>query len=96
MYDKNYVHDPEHQNSMVYSSTDGITWTPMLIQISASFLPRFGHTVVEHNNALYLIGGKVDVSNISKTTFQHHSESVDDTYLSDVWSSVDGLNWQLN
>lgn len=65
----------------VWSSPDGVNWVTNTS--SAPFGPRVGHEVITLNGKAYVIGG------INPTN------STPSQYLSDVWSTSDGLNWSL-
>jgi surface protein len=60
----------------IWSSTDGSTWNRDTS--NAPWGGRYGHTVIEFNDKLWLFGGYVeDISG----------------YQNDIWSSADGLSW---
>lgn len=63
----------------VWSSTDGINWVQE--NSNAPFLSRFGHTSVAFDNRIWVIGG----------INSNQGSGVGN--LNDVWSSVDGVNW---
>lgn len=114
-------------NSDVWSSPDGITWT--LLTANAPFGKLTGHTATVFGNRIWLIGGKTSPSTFSTsiwssqngitwqregsipfdkriyhTTVVHDgkliliggiSDSEQDPFLNDVWTSGDGRNWAL-
>jgi leucine-zipper-like transcriptional regulator 1 len=61
----------------VWYSTDGINWTQATA--AAGFSPRYYHTSVVYNNAIWVIGG---VSGLNTSDLHN-----------DVWYSTDGINW---
>lgn len=65
----------------VWSSTDGINWIEETK--SAPFLSRFGHTSIVFDGRIWVIGG----------INSDQGSGVGD--LNDVWSSSDGINWNL-
>ena len=70
-YSSNFI------NSKVMSSDDGFIWK---VEIeNASYSDRSGQMVIEFENKLFLIGGRLS----------------NDSYAKDVWSSIDGINWTL-
>src|SRR5690606_3813122 len=62
----------------VWSSSDGINWT--LATANVPWLGRKDHTFVTYRGKLWIAAGLGD-----------HGLSFSDC---DVWSSVDGVNWQ--
>lgn len=62
----------------VWSSADGVTW--MQLTANAGWERRMGHsaTVDPSNTKIYLMGGL---------------QPGTDTYMNDVWSTVDGASW---
>ncbi|MBP1927732.1 hypothetical protein J2741_000279 [Methanolinea mesophila] len=67
----------------IWSSLDGINWTRETK--SANFLPRHGEGTIDFNNQIWVIGGYSRLTDTRGTTTERE--------LSDVWSSVDGVNW---
>jgi leucine-zipper-like transcriptional regulator 1 len=63
----------------VWWTTDGINWEVAVN--NAPWVPRLQHTSVVHNGKMWVLGG-FDMS------------ANPDSY-NDVWSSVDGVNWNL-
>lgn len=63
----------------IWSSNDGINWVEE--NKNPPFLSRFGHTSIVFDNRIWVIGGinSVQGSGVGN--------------LNDVWSSVDGVNW---
>lgn len=64
----------------VWSSADGINWT--LETAAAPWSARRGHASVVFNGRLWVMGGAP-------------APVGPNTYLDDVWSSADGVNWTL-
>jgi hypothetical protein len=68
----------------VWNSSDGANWNLVLPNNPTpgpgQFTPRFGHTVVSYNGAMYVIGGFDGILGPNGDT-------------SDVWSSTDGVTW---
>ncbi|HXL73526.1 MAG TPA: hypothetical protein VN963_07885 [bacterium] len=63
----------------VWSSTDGVNWTPVLGNNppgTTQFSPRSDHTSVVFNNAMWVIGGDATGA-----------------YSPDLWSSTNGSTW---
>lgn len=76
-----YNSDNSHMNNDIYTSIDGgITWS-LIIPTTNIFSPRYGHRCLVDNitGQIILTGGKDGVSNV---------------WLSDVWSTYDGIVWQ--
>lgn len=73
--------DGETYKNDIWSSVDGIDWH--LESAQAAFAPRTNHKLLEHGGRLYLIGGEVG------------EEGYLPVYANDVWSSADGVDWQL-
>ena len=65
----------------VHVSPNGLDWTP--VTAAAAWSAREGHALVSQNQSLYVIAGR---------TLSAQSQN---TYLSDVWASVDGISWSL-
>ncbi len=61
----------------IWQSGDGSNWTKIVS--STPFAPRYGHSVVQLRNKLYLMGGSTGASQ----------------YSSEVWSSTDASTLQL-
>jgi hypothetical protein len=61
----------------IWASVDGVSWTKE-VDVSP-WGSRFGHTSPVFDGRLWRIGGVDGGSSL--------------TYYSDVWSSVDGVNW---
>lgn len=69
-------------NNEVWSSIDGRSWQQEVTDSSQIFSPRRHHQVREFKGKLWITGGQHYVSN-------------NYLYFSDVWSSADGIHWQL-
>ncbi len=54
-----------------------------LVAPEVSFKGRAGHALASYKHRLWIFGGR------------YSNENASDTYLSDVWSSADGVNWVL-
>ena len=65
----------------VWSSEDGVNW--ILETADAGFPTRQGHSTVVFNDKIYLIGG---INSNQGSGFGP---------LNDVWSSEDGINWEV-
>lgn len=65
----------------IWMSEDGVNWE--LITADAEFPPRYGHATVVFNDRIYLIGGL------------NSNQGSGFGALNDVWSSTDGINWQI-
>ncbi len=63
----------------VWKSYDGINWTQ--VTPHANWDTRNAHTSVVFNGKMWVIGG------------YRYNPTGGSSYLSDVWSSVDGINW---
>lgn len=63
----------------IWNSDDGINWNKA--EKSAAWSPRTGTPIVEFNGRLWIFGGLEWIGD--KQTFKN-----------DVWSSVDGINWE--
>ncbi len=70
-------------NSRIFSTMDGSTWTSS--SLPEELWRRSNHALTQHREKLWLIGGGNEMNNIF----------VRAEYKNDVWSSPDGLNWQL-
>ena len=65
----------------IWNSQNGIDWN--YLEANKDFSTRFNHKMVVFNNKLFLIGGyEIDPETGS-------------SYLNDIWSSEDGINWTL-
>lgn len=73
-----YFGNADSLRSDVWSTKDGKTWTKQTER--APWSPRAYHQVVAHDNKLWVLGGGNYVPE-----YQAHN---------DVWSSVDGVNWE--
>ncbi len=62
----------------VWYSEDGAVWTQA--EGSAPWSPRWGHAVAVFGDRLWILGGRCSVNTAP-------------SYLNDVWSSSDGVNW---
>ncbi|MDD2716866.1 MAG: hypothetical protein PHW04_13315 [Candidatus Wallbacteria bacterium] len=69
----------DKSKNSVFSSADGVKWK--LEVPAASFNLRDSTALVVHNDCLWMIGGMAFADGIS--------------YLDDVWSSRNGIDWQL-
>ncbi len=67
--------------SDVWSSADGYDWEQ--VTADAGFTSRDWHGAVVFQDRMWIIGGL------------HRSAACSETYLSDVWSSADGVEWRL-
>lgn len=71
----------------VWSSSDGILWTPELAHSEASGSTQFGgrtnHACAVFNGRIWLTGGYIDTGS-----------GID--VIDDVWSSADGVTWRLD
>jgi hypothetical protein len=65
----------------LYKSCDGVTWEKALEQVP--WYPRNWPAFMEHNGKLWMFGGNINY------------RSGYDMYFTDVWSSADGINWEL-
>ena len=65
----------------IWMSEDGVNWE--LITADAEFPSRYGHATVVFNDRIYLIGGL------------NSNQGSGFGALNDVWSSNDGINWQI-
>lgn len=72
----------------VYSSSDMINWNLISLndkQTNSKWKQRVNESALYFNNKYWIIGGNgTDPDNVYTAT-----------YLSDVWSSPDGINWKL-
>ena len=68
----------------VWASTDGKVWVQMTP--SAPWAARSWHTLIAVQGHLLLLGGHVS---------DELDADVDEVLRRDVWSSVDGANWEL-
>ncbi len=64
--------------SDVWSTENGVNWTKVTLQ--APWRPRAFHTTIAHNGRLWIMGGGY--------------WSKKPAFYGDVWSSLDGLNWE--
>jgi dihydrofolate reductase len=76
--------NPSNYIGDVWSSADGITWQKEVDKAPWANL-RFHHSTFVLGNNIYVAGGMT--STVDNTTMVN--------YLSDVWSSEDGINWKL-
>jgi hypothetical protein len=72
---------PSTRLNDVWSSPDGVNWTPQSPTGGNIFSPRMFHAVVVYAGKLWVIGG--DVASGTPT----------DTYANDVWYTTDGVTW---
>ena len=73
--------DNDFEFNDVWSSSDGVNW--VLETDNADFPSRQGHTSLVFNDRIYIIGG-IDSNQGSGLG-----------PLNDVWSSTDGINWDV-
>ena len=66
----------------IWSSSDGKTWVNAG---NAGWSPRKGHTVTVFKEKLWLFGGADGIA----------SDITPNKFLDDIWSSTDGLHWNL-
>jgi hypothetical protein len=66
----------------IWSSTNGVNWN--LETPAASWSPRIGSGLVEFNGKIWLLGGTEDYYKGNESSLKN-----------DVWSSTDGVNWDL-
>lgn len=78
---KHTTFDTETYYNDIWSSENGIDW--QLETQHAQFPARSQHKVIEFNNKLWLFGGEIP------------RQGGGTSYGADVWSSEDGVNWQL-
>jgi hypothetical protein len=71
----------ESISSEIWSSKDGANWRKLVDH--ASWGPRIGSTLIEHEGKLWIFG-------VKKANNGH-----EEVRLNDVWSSSDGINWKL-
>jgi len=78
-----FVYPPPHDElypRQVHSSTDGITWTTETT--AAAWPGRMRHSVVVHNNEMWLMGGTAN-----------ELPQPDRGQFHDVWHSANGVTW---
>lgn len=68
------------QNESIFRSSDGIAWEKVA---DAPWDYRYWPAFMEHNGKLWMFGGNINY------------KTGDDYYFTDVWSSEDGINWEL-
>ena len=89
--------DAEIPKNDVRYSYNGINW--YTATSSAPFPPRFGHASAVFQGKMWVVGGKqYDPEDHDDQWDPKHDHDVqDDEYseLNDVWSSSDGVNWEL-
>ncbi|AKA35333.1 Kelch repeat-containing protein [Flagellimonas lutaonensis] len=73
--------DGTYELDDIWMSKDGVNWE--LITDDAEFPARYGHSAVVFNDHFYLIGGL------------NSNQGSGFGALNDVWSSNDGINWQI-
>jgi hypothetical protein len=74
---------PEHKGNQptlsdVWSTENGVDWTMVVPQ--APWQPRAFHSAIAHNGRIWVMGGG------------HWGKNP--TFYNDVWSSLDGINWE--
>lgn len=69
-------------SSNIWSSTNGVDWT--LVTDTPGWTPRLGAPVVEFKDRLWILGGVEDYYSGDSGSLRN-----------DVWSSADGLSWEL-
>lgn len=74
-----YFGDSSSLKNDVWATSDGKNW--QLLTNKAPWKPRAYHQAVVHNDRIYVMGGGNYVPEY--------------TAYNDVWSSADGINWQL-
>ena len=72
-----------HYQSDIWSSLNGVEW--VLVAKNPPWSPRVLHSTVVFKEKIFVIGGQ---------TLPQFAQSVDYFY-NDVWSSSDGINWDL-
>ena len=76
--------------SDVWRSTDGATWT--CIKTDAGFTGRVGFSLLVFNGKLWVIGGYYCTYSSAPSTY---GQIMGEYYNSEVWSSDDGITWNL-
>lgn len=72
-----------HYQSDVWNSKDGRNWT--LIDDEVPWTPRVLHQTLVFNDRIFVIGGQ---------TLPQYAMA-DEKFYNDIWSSNDGVNWDL-
>ena len=89
--------DSEIPKNDVRYSYNGINWHTATS--NAAFSPRYDHSSAVFQGKMWVVGGKMfDPDDHDQQWDPDHDHDVqDDEYseLSDVWSSADGVNWEL-
>lgn len=71
--------DGDSEFNDVWSSSDGINWVKETE--NGNFLPRFSHSSFVFQDKIWIIGGV------------NSEQGAGEGFLNDVWSSLDGKNW---
>ena len=75
----------------MWSSTDGANWE--CATAKAPWPARAGAAGAVHNGKMWILGGTKEYLYDQKKFGQQHR--IHDDYLNDVWSSADGIHWDL-